>query len=109
MPTPTPTCDTAAPTIVTTPHGDITTVGNPHIYAQISDPHGIYNAIVFWSTDPPLDPENPDLFAMDAVDMQLLSGTSQDGQWGGTIPSPVIDQSGRHQRDDLLRHRHHRR
>ena len=90
MPTPT-TCDTASPTVVTTPHGDITTVGNPHIYAQISDPHGIYNAVVFWSTEPPLDPENPDLFAMDAVDMQRLSGTSQDGQWGGTIPSPVID------------------
>ena len=28
---------------------------------------------------------------MNAVDMQLLSGTTQDGQWGGTIPSPVID------------------
>jgi hypothetical protein len=91
-PNPTPTCDTAAPAIATTPHGDITTVGNPHIYAQISDPHGIYNAVVFWSTDPPLDPDNPDLFAMNAVDMQLLSGTSQDGQWGGTIPSPVIDE-----------------
>jgi hypothetical protein len=90
MPTPT-TCDTVSPTIVTTPHGDITTVGNPHIYAQISDPHGIYNAVVFWSTEPPIDPENPDLFAMDAVDMQRLSGTAQDGQWGGTIPSPVID------------------
>jgi hypothetical protein len=90
-PTPTPTCDAAAPTIQTTPHGNITTVGNPHIYAQISDPHGIYNAVVFWSTDPPLDPMNPDLFAMNAVDMQLLSGTKQDGQWGGTIPSPVID------------------
>jgi hypothetical protein len=91
-PTTPPTCDSAAPTIQTTPHGDITTVGNPHIYAQISDPHGIYNAVVFWSTDPPIDPANPDLFAMNAVDMQLLSGTSQDGQWGGTIPSPVIDQ-----------------
>jgi len=91
-PNPPMTCDTAAPTVQTTPHGDITTVGNPHIYAQISDPHGIYNAVVFWSTDPPLDPQNPDLFSMNAVDMQLLSGTSQDGQWGGTIPSPVIDQ-----------------
>ena len=91
-PNPTTTCDTAAPAIAHTPHADITTVGNPHIYAQISDPHGIYNAVVFWSTDPPLDPENPDLFAMNSVDMQLLSGTTQDGQWGGTIPSPVIDQ-----------------
>ena len=88
---PPPTCDTVAPTIVTTVHGDITTVGNPHIYAQISDPHGIYNAIVFWSTTPPDDPMNPDLFAMNSVDMQELSGTAQDGQWGGTIPSPVID------------------
>lgn len=91
-PNPATTCDTAAPAIAHTPHADITTVGNPHIYAQISDPHGIYNAVVFWSTDPPLDPQNPDLFAMNAVDMQLLSGTSQDGQWGGTIPSPVIDE-----------------
>lgn len=91
-PMPSPSCDTAAPTIQTTPHGDITTVGDPHIYAEISDPHGIYNAMVFWSTDPPADPTNPDLFAMNSVDMQLLSGTSQDGQWGGTIPSPVIDQ-----------------
>ena len=90
-PNPTPTCDMTAPTIVTTPHGDITTVGNPHIYAELSDPHGIYNAIVFWSTDPPDDPMNPDLFAMNAVDMQLVTGTSQDGQWGATIPSPVID------------------
>ena len=23
--------------------------------------------------------------------MELLTGTSQDGQWGGTIPSPVLD------------------
>ncbi|MGZ3440595.1 MAG: hypothetical protein ACXVDD_13825 [Polyangia bacterium] len=88
---PPPACDTAAPTIVTTPHGDITTVGNPHIYAQLTDPHGIYNAIVFWSTTPPDDPANPDLFAMNTVDMQRLSGTAQDGQWGATIPSPVID------------------
>jgi hypothetical protein len=91
-PDPPMTCDTAAPTIDTTPHGDITTVGTPHIYAQLADAHGIYNAVVFWSTDPPLDPENPDLFAMNSVDMQLLSGTAQNGQWGGTIPSPVIDE-----------------
>ncbi|MCA1663035.1 MAG: putative Ig domain-containing protein [Myxococcales bacterium] len=90
-PMPSPACDTVAPTIETTPHGDLTTVGNPRIYAQLSDAHGIYNGIVFWSTDPPVDPANPDLFTMNAVDMQLLSGTSQDGQWGAAIPSPVID------------------
>ncbi|HEX8951319.1 MAG TPA: hypothetical protein VF945_05715, partial [Polyangia bacterium] len=88
---PPPVCDTAGPIIQTTPHADITTVGNPHIYAQISDAQGVYNAVVFWSTDPPLDPMNPDLFAMNAVDMNLLSGSSQDGQWGGTIPSPVLN------------------
>jgi hypothetical protein len=90
MPSPT-TCDTAAPTIVTTPHGNITTVGNPHIYATISDPHGIYNALVFWSTDPPADPNNPDLFSMNVVEMQLLSGDKKSGDYGATIPSPVID------------------
>ncbi len=89
---PPPMCDPAAPTIQTTPHGDITTVGDPHIDAELSDPQGIYNGVVFWSTDPPLDPMNPDLLAMNAVDMQLVSGTTQDGQWGATIPSPVIDQ-----------------
>jgi hypothetical protein len=92
-PDPPPVCDTVAPTIETTPHGDITTVGNPHIYAQISDPHGIYDALVFWSTTPPDDPANPDLLAMDVVEMELLSGGSQDGQWGATIPSPVFDEA----------------
>jgi hypothetical protein len=90
-PTPTNMCDTVAPTIVTTPHGDITTVGNPHIYATISDPHGIYGAGVFWSTTAPVDPMNPDLYAMNYVDMQLLSGTTQSGDYGATIPSPVIN------------------
>ncbi|HEX6838994.1 MAG TPA: hypothetical protein VF334_20590 [Polyangia bacterium] len=88
---PPPTCDSAAPTIQTTPHGDLTTVGNPHISAELSDPHGVYDGVVFWSTDPPLDPLSPDLLSMNTVDMELLSGTAQDGQWGATIPSPVID------------------
>ena len=86
-----PSCDPTVPAIVTTPHGNITTVGNPHIYAELSDGHGIAGATVYWSTDPPLDPTTPDLLAMNPVPMQLLSGTAQDGQWGGTIPSPVSD------------------
>ena len=84
-----PACDPGAPAITTTPHANITTVGNPHIAADISDGHGIADATIYWSTDAPADP--PDLDAMNAVPMQLLSGTTADGQWGGTIPSPVID------------------
>lgn len=91
MPTPTATCDTGAPVITHTPHADITTVGNPHINAELADGYGIYGGTVFWSTDPPADPDNPDILSMNYVDMQLLSGTLQDGQWGATIPSPVAD------------------
>jgi hypothetical protein len=84
-----PSCD--APVIATTPHANLTTVGNPHIYAEVSDGHAVAGATVYWSTDAPADPSNPDLVAMNVVAMELQSGTAQDGQWGGTIPSPVID------------------
>ena len=66
-PMPMEMCDTAAPTVVTTPHPDITTASNPHIDAEISDPHGVYNAVVFWSTTAPADAMNPDLLAMNTA------------------------------------------
>ncbi len=86
-----PSCDGSAPAITTPPHADITTVGNPHIAAAITDAHGLTGATVYWSTDAPADPTTPDLSAMSAVALQLQSGTPQDGQWGGVIPSPVVD------------------
>jgi hypothetical protein len=89
-PTP-PSCDPSAPAITTTPHGNITTVGNPHVTAEVSAAHAVAGATVYWSTDAPADATMPDLSVMNAVALQLLSGTTQDGQWGGTIPSPVID------------------
>jgi hypothetical protein len=90
-PMPVNTCDTTAPTVMHTAHANLTTVGNPHIYATIADKHGIYGAGVFWSTTAPADPNNPDLFAMNYQDMSLLSGTVTNGEWGATIPSPVIN------------------
>jgi hypothetical protein len=86
---PATTCVTTAPTIVTTPHANITTTGNPHIYAQLSSPAQISFAGVYWSTTAPADPNNPDLSLMNEVDMLLLSGDYGNGQWGATIPSPV--------------------
>jgi hypothetical protein len=84
-----PTCDTVGPTVVHTPHPDVTLYGDPYIYATLKDADGIYDGTVFWSTTPPADPTHPDLTTMNAVYMGFLSGTLSDGDWGATIPSPV--------------------
>ena len=88
-PSPSSGCDTLGPTIQHSPHGAITTAGNPHLYATLADLDGIYDGNVYWSTTPPLDPVNPDLSTMNVVAMQLLSGSLSSGDWGATIPSPV--------------------
>jgi hypothetical protein len=84
----TTTCNATAPTITTTPHADITTAGNLHIYATVDDPNGVYDATVFWSTDPPANP--PDPTTMNPIDMSYLGGGTNSVDFGATIPNPVV-------------------
>jgi hypothetical protein len=86
---PTAGCVTTAPTIVHTPHADVTTTDNLHLYAQLSAPVEIAGATLYWSTVAPPDLARPDLPAMNSVDMLLLAGTYANGQFGATIASPV--------------------
>jgi hypothetical protein len=83
------TCDKTPPVITTTPHADITTSGNLHIYATIDDPSGVYDAYVFWSTTDP--GPNPDLTTMEPIEMSYLGGTSTSADFGATITNPVVN------------------
>ena len=90
-PSPGSTCDTTPPVIIHTPHGDITTAGNLHLSAEITDPSGVYNAVVFYTTTPPANPQNPDLSTFATVDMLFVGGSATDGQYAATLPNPVLN------------------
>lgn len=86
-------CSTSAPAITHTPHGDITTAGNLHLYATIDAANGIYDAWVFWSTTAPPSPSvgPPDPSTMNPVQMSWLGGSSTSADFGATIPNPVVN------------------
>ena len=91
MPTPT-TCDTASPTIVTTPHGDITTVGNPHIYAHdLRSARHLQRRRLLVDGAAARSREPRPLRHGRRRHAAPVGHARRDGQWGGTIPSPVID------------------
>jgi hypothetical protein len=83
-------CTTAAPVITTTPHGDITTTGNLHIYAQIADDVGVTATRVLWSTSAPADPKAPDLNALMPLTFMRKSGDVLSGMYEAVIPNPVV-------------------
>ena len=94
MPTPTPgaagpMCDAIGPTITHTPHKDITTSGNLHLYATVADADGVYDATVFYSTTAPADLAKPDLTKMTAIDMLFVGGSSVQSSFAATIANPV--------------------
>jgi hypothetical protein len=89
-PKPVVTCTTAAPAIVSAPHGDITTTGNLHIPATVSDDVGITSARVWWTTTEPVDPMHPDLNALSPIAMPEKSGDALAGSFEAVIPNPVV-------------------
>jgi hypothetical protein len=94
-PTPSPSpsplpCDATGPAIVHTPHKDITTTGNLHLSATVSDADGVAGATVYWSTTAPADPTRPDATAMTALPMLFVGGTVAMSSFAATIPNPVI-------------------
>jgi hypothetical protein len=88
-PSPQP-CDTTGPTLVHTPHKDITTAGNLHLSATVSDADGVAGATVYWSTSAPADPTRPDPAAMTALPMLFVGGTQTMSSFAATIPNPVL-------------------
>jgi hypothetical protein len=89
-PTPGPMCDLVAPAIAHSPHKDITTTGNLHLYATVTDASGVYDATVLWSTTKPADLAHPDLAKLQPLDMAYLGGPLTDSDFGATIPNPVL-------------------
>jgi hypothetical protein len=87
-PTP-PVCDTTTPSITHKPHPNYTGTGNLHLYATVADPNGVAGATAYWSTDPPLDPANPDFTQMFALPMSSTGGTLAQTDFAATIDSPV--------------------
>jgi hypothetical protein len=83
-------CPEPPPTITIVPHKDITTSGNLHINASVSDSTGIASFMLYYSTTAPLDPANPDLSTMQQIPMAFLDGTSDlSGDYTAAIPNPV--------------------
>jgi hypothetical protein len=87
-PTPMPVCDTTPPAITHSPHKNITTTGNLHLYAEVTDSDGVYDANVYWSTDAPADPNNPDLTLMTFLPMTFSGGTTTDSNFAAVIDNP---------------------
>ncbi len=83
-----PSCGTTPPTITHNPHPNYTGTGNLHLNAEVTDPDGVYDATVFWSTSAPADPANPDVSAMTQLDMVQVGGTATDTMFTTTITNP---------------------
>jgi hypothetical protein len=89
-PPPPPTCDMTPPVITHKPHPNYTGTGNLHFYADVMDASGVYDATVFWSTSPPVDPTNPDLTAMTPIAMLQVGGTATDPSFAATLNNPNV-------------------
>jgi hypothetical protein len=89
-PIPMVTCTTQPPAITTKPVGDLTTIGDLHVIANISDDLGVAVARLLFSTVAPADPKMPDLGAFSPVELTLGSGTPLAGQYDAYIPNPVV-------------------
>jgi hypothetical protein len=92
-PDPTPMCGAIAPTLIHTQHKNITTAGNLHLYAEVTDPdpEGVYDATVYWALGgEPADPTNPDLTLMEYLPMTFTGGTVQDSNFAATLSNPNL-------------------
>ncbi|MSP62975.1 MAG: hypothetical protein EXR72_22095 [Myxococcales bacterium] len=89
-PPPMVVCTSKPPVITTAPHADITTTGNLHIAATISDDLGVFASRVLWSTTPPANPKQPDLGAFQPLPLGRKTGDGKSGAYEAVIPNPVV-------------------